>query len=703
MLMHHDLLRRTAIAATVAAAFPGIAFGQAAAKVDFAIGNATATGADGRPRPLSKGTEVFEGDVINTGKGRLQLRFADGAQMALQPDTDFKIEKFRFVEKGGGQDGVVMNLIKGGMRTITGVIGRANRNAYALNTPSATIGIRGTEFTAEMGDTLRAFCVQGLIFLGNQGGGLLLASGQGAFVSNFTTQPARDDNKPSLPTISKQEMEVLLTLAGVDPKNPTQDFNPVVTLQTALAQLGGGALTGRMTGNWAAIVGQQTNFPGAVVNQPITFDSTGKLVQFDDSSASYSTSLGTATSTSLGNDGIVAWGKWSNGTTAGVNPAFSNKDLSSGPIHYVAGLPASSLPTTGLATYSLLGYSASCMGNGCTKATVAGSNLVVNFATSTVGLSMGLTVDGGAAGTYQYSGSGSALSSGKFNLSGTFIGSSGSASNSFHGAGFLSGSGALRAGLAWDGFVGQGSTYVTGANAYTQSALVASPAVPPPLLTGSFTGSWGAAISSASSYTSQPVVLDSAGKLAQFNDPMYSTTTGTATVSSLGNDGTIAWGRWMNGTTSGMNPTFSSQNLASTGPLHYVVGLPVSAMPVTGTATYNMMGSSTACSGGGCTVATVNSSSLNVNFGTSTVGLAMNLTLNGSYGGNFTYSGTTGALGSAGGFSVSGQLTGGSTGCQGSLNGSGFLSGAGATRAGLAWNGSVPFGTSVAGTVAYTK
>jgi hypothetical protein len=68
----------------------------------------------------------------------------DGGYISLQPDTEFAIREYRFE---GGTDGTergAVSLLKGAMRTVTRLIGRVNRDAYAVQTPTATIGIRGT-------------------------------------------------------------------------------------------------------------------------------------------------------------------------------------------------------------------------------------------------------------------------------------------------------------------------------------------------------------------------------------------------------------------------------------------------------------------------------------------------------------------------------------------------------------------------------
>ena len=118
----------------------------------------------------------------------------------------------------------------------------------------------------------------------------------------------------------------------------------------------------------------------------------------------------------------------------------------------------------------------------------------------------------------------------------------------------------MRAGLAWDGAVGGGTTFVAGANAYSRGELTASPTTPPPpaILNGSFTGNWAAVVDYwQRSDIGQSIVMTSDGKLTQFVDAyegLGTITIGTATATSLGNDGIIAWGRWMSGTTGDGKP-----------------------------------------------------------------------------------------------------------------------------------------------------
>ena len=115
-----------------------------AAHVDFAIGAVTATGKDGRARSLVKGGEVVSGDRVVTRNGRAQLRFTDGAYVSLQPNTTFEVREYRYDGKTDGTEKGIFGLLRGALRTVTGLIGRVNRDAYQIQTPTATVGIRGT-------------------------------------------------------------------------------------------------------------------------------------------------------------------------------------------------------------------------------------------------------------------------------------------------------------------------------------------------------------------------------------------------------------------------------------------------------------------------------------------------------------------------------------------------------------------------------
>ena len=173
----------------VLACLMGGAHAAGAARVDFAIGDVAAIQVDGTRRALTRGAEVRAGETVDTGGGRTQLRFSDGAMVSLQPQTQFRIDAYEFkYESAGGERGF-FSLLRGAMRTITGAIGKSDRKAYRLDTAVATIGIRGTEYAVAYGSSITVTTNSGLIEVCNNAGCLLVEAGQSAYVPDANTAP----------------------------------------------------------------------------------------------------------------------------------------------------------------------------------------------------------------------------------------------------------------------------------------------------------------------------------------------------------------------------------------------------------------------------------------------------------------------------------------------------------------------------------
>jgi len=191
------LNRQAMIAAVISAAFPLTTLG-AAARVEFAIGSVSALAADGRERALAKGAEINAGDTIQTMDGRAQLRFSDGGYISLQPNTRFKVEEFSFNGKADGSEKGFFSLVKGSLRAITGAIGHTNKNAYRVNTPVATIGIRGTEYLAQYDTKLLVKVGDGAVYLLNDNGDLILYKGQVGEVGGPSDKPKYSNDELSV-------------------------------------------------------------------------------------------------------------------------------------------------------------------------------------------------------------------------------------------------------------------------------------------------------------------------------------------------------------------------------------------------------------------------------------------------------------------------------------------------------------------------
>lgn len=105
---------------------------------------------EGVRRVLSVGSQVEPGETLVTeAKTYAQVRFIDKGVVTLRPGTQFRIESFSFEEGAPGQDAAVFGLVKGTLRSVTGLVGkRGNQDAYQMKTATATIGIRGTDYIA---------------------------------------------------------------------------------------------------------------------------------------------------------------------------------------------------------------------------------------------------------------------------------------------------------------------------------------------------------------------------------------------------------------------------------------------------------------------------------------------------------------------------------------------------------------------------
>ncbi len=122
----------------------------AAGKAIFVFGDTHVIAINGSKRLLFKNSEVNPGDLIVTGKtGIVQLRMIDKGFIAIRQNSQFRIESYTLGAKKE-EDSALFSLLKGGFRAITGAIGKRLKSAYQVSSSVATIGIRGTDYTARL-------------------------------------------------------------------------------------------------------------------------------------------------------------------------------------------------------------------------------------------------------------------------------------------------------------------------------------------------------------------------------------------------------------------------------------------------------------------------------------------------------------------------------------------------------------------------
>ena len=105
--------------------------------------------ADGQSQILSVKSQVYEGDVVATAENSYaRLKFGDGTEVVLRPSTQLKVNTFRYTAQRPAEDNVFLALLKGGFRSVTGLLAKRNPANFRVQAPNATIGIRGTNFGA---------------------------------------------------------------------------------------------------------------------------------------------------------------------------------------------------------------------------------------------------------------------------------------------------------------------------------------------------------------------------------------------------------------------------------------------------------------------------------------------------------------------------------------------------------------------------
>lgn len=134
------------ISAALLLAFGGsVVHAEPVGRVLVAVGDTSAL-RNGVAVKLTRGAEVQTGDTLRVGEAsNMQVRFTDAGITALRSNSELRIDDYKFEEKTNvGKS--FFSLVKGGMRAITGLIGRHNRDNYAVKAVTATIGIRGTNY-----------------------------------------------------------------------------------------------------------------------------------------------------------------------------------------------------------------------------------------------------------------------------------------------------------------------------------------------------------------------------------------------------------------------------------------------------------------------------------------------------------------------------------------------------------------------------
>jgi hypothetical protein len=172
---------------------------QASAKIVATQGQIMAVDGAGTRRRLVDGAAIYPGETVETGSAaRGVLAFRDDSRLTLGAATRFRVDSFTYDDKNPGEGKFLVSLLRGSVRALTGLIGKANNRNVGFTTATATIGVRGTGLDMQCDEACSFFTWLGTIEVTptgtSQGTGLsalqVLSAGQGLIVDANGMRPA---------------------------------------------------------------------------------------------------------------------------------------------------------------------------------------------------------------------------------------------------------------------------------------------------------------------------------------------------------------------------------------------------------------------------------------------------------------------------------------------------------------------------------
>ena len=201
-------------------------------KVTNLSGPLFAVSADGAKRVLLLGQNVEEGETLVTpDRTYARIRFVDHSEVTLRPDTQLKVLAYAFAEAKPQRDEAVLELLKGAVRVVAGLIGkRGNQSAYKITAAMATIEVPGGRFIAEVVPSqapetssngrvrdrtpgLTVMVLDGTLQLSNQAGKLEVKESEAGFAGSETQSPVILTSNPGI-QFSVQELFTSSTRGG---------------------------------------------------------------------------------------------------------------------------------------------------------------------------------------------------------------------------------------------------------------------------------------------------------------------------------------------------------------------------------------------------------------------------------------------------------------------------------------------------------
>jgi hypothetical protein len=137
---------------------------------------------------VARDQRIAPGTTVLTGPGaQAIIRFDDGHTVVLNENTEFRVNQYSFDRARPQSDNIAVQLFKGALRSVSGLIAARSRTSFALIAPQATIGIRGTDFMVALVNPAYLSVLQGTIGVSNTAGAAAFSAGATATVASSAT------------------------------------------------------------------------------------------------------------------------------------------------------------------------------------------------------------------------------------------------------------------------------------------------------------------------------------------------------------------------------------------------------------------------------------------------------------------------------------------------------------------------------------
>jgi hypothetical protein len=162
-------------------------FAAPAGQITQASGYVAVASPTGAPKSVGSGEGIENGQTVTLGDdSRAVIKFQDGQVIALQSKSIFKVNSYKYDQAAPEKGESFFSLLQGGLRAITGLIGSNNKAGWKLASPTATIGIRGTDFMVVVNQGVFLKVDAGAISATNSAGTAVFSAGQTAAVASGT-------------------------------------------------------------------------------------------------------------------------------------------------------------------------------------------------------------------------------------------------------------------------------------------------------------------------------------------------------------------------------------------------------------------------------------------------------------------------------------------------------------------------------------